>query len=142
VFRRRRFFQGRRIRGAGVKDVTWFEPSGQEMTDRVWNSHFVRALMVCLEGDAIDEMDLDGNRIVGDTFLLLWNAHEGAIWFTLPAHPAEAPWERVLDTGEARLGGWGRTVTSLGDRYRLRGRSIAVLRARRGNSAQGDEYVG
>src|SRR5262249_4370397 len=33
VFRRRQFFQGRSIRGADVKDLTWFEPNGQEMTD-------------------------------------------------------------------------------------------------------------
>src|SRR6478609_6126140 len=33
VFRRRRFFQGRRIRGAEVKDLYWLRPDGKEMTD-------------------------------------------------------------------------------------------------------------
>ena len=28
VFRRRRFFQGRPIRGSGVKDIAWLTPEG------------------------------------------------------------------------------------------------------------------
>src|SRR4029077_15565130 len=31
VLRRRKFFQGRKIRGAEVKDVTWFDPSEKEI---------------------------------------------------------------------------------------------------------------
>ena len=34
VFRRTKFFQGRRIRGAaGVKDIMWLDVDGTEMTD-------------------------------------------------------------------------------------------------------------
>src|SRR5262249_34918984 len=33
VFQRRHFFQGRAIRGADIKDISWFNPAGQEMTD-------------------------------------------------------------------------------------------------------------
>ena len=36
VLRRRRFFQGRRIRGSTVKDLTWLAPGGAEMTDAEW----------------------------------------------------------------------------------------------------------
>jgi isoamylase len=126
VFRRRQFFQGRRIRGAEVKDLTWFEPSGQEMTDEAWNKSTVRALMVQLAGDAIEEADTHGNPIVDDTFLLLMNAQEEPLTFTLPVHDRKARWERILDTGEAR---WGRKAGVHGHRYRLRGRSLAVLRA-------------
>ena len=32
VFRRRKFFLGRPIRGEGILDISWFEPSGEEMT--------------------------------------------------------------------------------------------------------------
>ena len=38
VFRRRRFFQGRRIRGSAVKDLSWLQPDGAEMTDEEWNN--------------------------------------------------------------------------------------------------------
>ena len=38
VLRRRKFFQGRSIRGADVNDIAWLDPSGREMTDDAWNS--------------------------------------------------------------------------------------------------------
>ena len=44
VLRRRRFFQGRRIRGSEVKDLAWFRPDGKEMTDEDWNKGYVRCL--------------------------------------------------------------------------------------------------
>jgi isoamylase len=128
VFRRRNFFQGRRIRGAEVKDLTWFEPNGQEMTDQAWDARAVRTLMVRLGGDSIDEVDRRGERIVDDTFLLLLNAHRHGITFTLPTDHEELRWERILDTGDVH---WGRSATPRGKRYRLRGRSMAVLRAQR-----------
>ena len=31
VLRRRRFFQGRRLRGAEVKDIMWLTPDGREI---------------------------------------------------------------------------------------------------------------
>src|SRR5438093_1499589 len=33
VFRRPKFFQGRRIRGSEIRDVMWFNPGGSEMSD-------------------------------------------------------------------------------------------------------------
>ena len=38
VLRRRHFFQGRQIRGSGVRDIMWLSRSGQEMTDAEWNA--------------------------------------------------------------------------------------------------------
>ncbi len=133
VFRRRQFFQGRRIRGTDVKDLTWLEPSGQEMTDQAWDADFSRSLMVRLSGDSIDETDAQGEPIVDDTFLLLLNAHEDPVTFTVPAAPHAGKWERLLDTSEAD---WARSTTPRGNRYRLRGRSMALLRAPRSNTAR------
>ncbi|MFN3925714.1 MAG: glycogen debranching enzyme, partial [Pseudarthrobacter sp.] len=67
VLRRRRFFQERQIRGAQVKDISWFEPSGAEMTNKAWGAHFVRALGVRLAGDMMDEVDHRGEQVTGDT---------------------------------------------------------------------------
>jgi glycogen operon protein len=127
VFRRRNFFQGRRIRGAEVKDLTWFEPAGQEMTDETWNADFIRSLMVRLDGESMDETDEEGHRLVDDTFLLLMNADRDAVQFTLPAHRLELPWVRVLDTSESD---WGRTAVLRGNRYRVRSWSMVVFRSR------------
>jgi isoamylase len=127
VFRRRTFFQGRAIRGAQVKDLTWLDPLGNEMTDEAWNAGFVKALMVRLAGDAIEEIDERGRRIVDDTFVLLLNAGDEAIAFHLPSHLPSVTWERVLDTAELD---WDRPSLLRGDRYRLRSRALAVLRER------------
>jgi isoamylase len=128
VFRRRKFFQGRRIRGAEVQDLTWFDASGAEMTDQGWEAESVRCLMVRLGGDSIDETDARGDRITDDTFVLLLNAHAETVTFTLPAHRAGLRWERVLDTGELH---WSRSRPLRGRRYRVRGRALALFRARR-----------
>ena len=75
VFRRRRFFQGRRIRGAEVKDLYWLRPDGKEMTDDDWAQGYVRCLGVRLAGDAMDEKDSKGRPLQDETFLVLLNAH-------------------------------------------------------------------
>jgi glycogen operon protein len=125
VLRRRRFFQGRAIRGAGVKDLAWFDAAGQEMTDEKWNAPHVGCLGVRLAGDAIDERDERGNPIVDDTLLLLLNAQSGPIPFTLPGTPAGGAWVTVLDT--ARPSEMPRRFRGA-DAYPLEPRSLAVLR--------------
>ena len=125
VFHRRRFFQGRRIRGADVEDVSWFEPSGQEMGDNAWDEHFVRALMVRLAGESMDEVDARGERVVDDTFVVLFNADANTMTFTLPSHRPGLQWERVLDTSAPD---WHRPRLLRSMRYRLHGRSLAVFR--------------
>ncbi len=102
VLRRRKFFQGRRIRGSDVKDLTWYRPDGQEMTDAEWDDAETRALGLRLAGDAIDEQDEYGNRVLGDTLLILLNAHETLVPFRLPrfTHRSSAVWQVMIDTAQ------------------------------------------
>src|SRR5216110_2761701 len=53
VFRRPKFFQGWRVPGGEVKDVMWFNPGGNEMSEKEWNSPFARCLGMLISGDAI-----------------------------------------------------------------------------------------
>ncbi|MBI4459633.1 MAG: glycogen debranching protein GlgX [Acidobacteria bacterium] len=125
VLRRRKFFQGRKIRGVGVKDISWFEPSGKEMDDTAWSSDFVRSLGVLLYGDQIGETDEEGNPLVGDSLFILLNAHYETIRFVLPALQLSGQWERLFDTADAH---WGRRHFLRTPSYRVRSRSVAVLR--------------
>ena len=127
VFHRRRFFQGRRIEGSEVKDLSWFRPDGKEMTEEEWTNGFTRCLGLRLAGDAIEEVDQAGEPIRDDTFLLLLNAHHEPLDFVLPAHRARVRWELVLDTRD-----WvpGPRAFRAGDQYPLEARSLAVLRLR------------
>jgi glycogen operon protein len=127
VFQRRKFFQGRAIHGEGIQDISWFEPSGQEMTEEAWNTEYARCLGVRLAGDLIGEMDERGETIVGDTILLLLNAHHEAVPFTLPTTREGELWERLLDTADHQ----GMPLTcSGGQEYQLQGRAMAVMRIR------------
>ena len=127
VFQRRKFFQDRAIHGAGIQDISWLEPSGQEMTEEAWNTGYTRCLGVRLAGDLIGEVDERGEDIVGDTMLLLLNAHYEAVPFTLPATWEGELWERLLDTADPQSLPLACTG---GQQYKLQGRAMAVLRVR------------
>ena len=99
VFRRPKFFQGRRIRGSEIRDVMWFNPGGNEMSDEEWMSPFVRCIGVLLSGDTIDVLNFEGEPIRDETFLLLINAHHEPISFVLPGEE-HLEWRLVLDTAE------------------------------------------
>ena len=121
---RRKYFQGRSIRGADVKDIYWLDPSGREMTDVAWNAPFVRSLGVLMVGNAIDDIDERGYQVSGDTLLILLNAHFECVPFVLPAAGDGHEWVRVLDTieaqpHEARFAG--------GTKYSLQGRTLALF---------------
>lgn len=125
VFRRRTFFQGRKIRGADVKDLMWFRPDGQEMTDVAWDTEHTHALMVRFGGDSIEEVDDDGDTIVDDSFLVLLNAGRDTVNFTLPELREGEAWERVLDTGRLEF---ARRASRRGGQARARGHSVLVYR--------------
>ena len=130
VFRRRRFFQGRRIRGAEVKDLSWHRPDGKEMTDEDWAQGYVRCLGVRLAGDAIEEKDSKGRPILDETFLILLNAHHEPRSFTLPAHKRGVRWQPVLDTAVSPDNERLVTLVKGGFHYDLEARSLVVLRLR------------
>jgi isoamylase len=127
VFQRRKFLQGRAIRGTDIKDISWFGPDGHEMLDEAWNAGFVKCLGVRLAGDLIGDVDDRGEPLAGDTLLMLFNAHHESLPFALPTARAEDQWERLLDSSEDAE---NRAVWAPGDDYPLRARSIAVLRTR------------
>src|SRR5438445_6393054 len=99
VFRRPKFFQGRRIRGSEIRDVMWFNPGGSEMSEEEWTSPFVRCLGMLLSGDTMDVLTFEGEPIRDDTFLLLINAHYEPILFVLPGQE-HIEWQLILDTME------------------------------------------
>jgi len=123
VFRRRRFFQGRPIRGA--VDIAWFKPDARQMTDQDWNSRHARSLGVFLNGKAIPGHDEHGQPISDDSFLLLFNGHSRAVYWTLPKEFGGA-WRLVLDTDKAEPEAEPRDVP---ERVITRARTVVVLRS-------------
>ena len=125
VFQRRRFFKGRPIRG--VKDISWLAPSGEEMDEAAWDAGYVQCIGVRLAGDLIDDLDEDGDRIVGETILILLNAYHEPVPFTLPVHQEDRHWECMVDTDDPSAEVCFHEGQEV---YDLQGRSVVVFRLR------------
>ncbi len=128
VFHRRRFFQGKAIRGSEVKDIAWFGADGKEMGDEDWTKGFL-TLGIRLAGDAIEEMDVMGNPIADNSFFLLLNAHFEPVPFTLPAHKKGVSWEILFDTAQIHSRNSSKALRA-GQTYNLEGRAMALMRLR------------
>ncbi len=126
VFRRRNFFQGRAIKGAGIKDILWLRPDGREMTDEEWNQEHARTLGMFLSGSAVDEVDDRGQAITDENFLLLMNAHHEEVPFLLPTAASEMRWVALIDTSCQTSRSPG-VQYEAGTAYSLHARSLALL---------------
>ncbi len=123
VFRRRRWFKGRPVRGAGVSDIAWFRPDGGEMSEEDWQQPHAKSFGVFLNGDALRDRDDDGKPIRDDSFLLLFNAHHEALTFTTPAEKFGVRWKVEMDTA-----GTHESASVAGDApLEVAARSVVVL---------------
>ncbi len=122
VLQRKRFFKGGAIRGANIKDVSFLEPSGEEMNDQAWDTPYIRCLGMRL---ANDESEREINEPVGDTLLLLLNAHHEPIPFTLPKATGQQEWQALIDTADPKK---EPTIFKPDTAYSLQGRSLVLLR--------------
>ena len=68
------------------------------MTDDDWEKGFARAVGVFFNGQAIATVDAYGGRIVDDDFLVLLNASDAAIDWTIPDKQFGREWHVELDT--------------------------------------------
>jgi isoamylase len=109
--RRRKFFQDRPIDpmhrkdrdvgGRHLKDIAWYRPDGQEMTDEEWHLGWVRCLGFQLSGRMLEQINDVGQPVVDDTFLLCLNPHHEPIKFYMPDNGNQAQWALVMDTRTA-----------------------------------------
>ncbi|WP_082983083.1 glycogen debranching protein GlgX [Mycobacterium sp. 1423905.2] len=127
VFRRRRFLKGQPIRsGAEVRDIAWLTPAGKEMTAEDWDNDFGKSIAVFLNGEALHERDRRGERVVDDSFLLCFNAHEHEVNFVMPHDDYARQWTVELDTTSPT--GAAELVVNDSDEIVLPARSLLVLR--------------
>ncbi|HSJ72103.1 MAG TPA: glycogen debranching protein GlgX [Acidimicrobiia bacterium] len=96
VFRRRRWFEGRSVRGSDHNDITWYKPDGQTMSPDDWRRGYAKSLAVYLNGKAIPTLDAQGMPVIDDSFLVLFNAHDDAVRFVMPSDLVDLEWEIVL----------------------------------------------
>jgi len=127
VFHRRRWFLGAPIRGSEARDIGWMRPDGGEMSEEDWRRSDAKSLGVFLNGRGIPSLDERGERVVDDSFYLLFNAGQETLEMRLPDRPHWGQrWGTVLDTARPRMLG-GEEEYGPGDAVRVEGRSVVVL---------------
>jgi glycogen operon protein len=122
AFRRRRWFEGRSIRGSEIHhDIGWFRPDGSAMSDEDWRAAFAKAMGVYLNGSGIASTD---------DYVIL-NASESNEEFHLPSEFSDQLWDLVIDTESGLVDpeGGGQRLAP-GTAIDACGRSLRVYRTR------------
>ena len=131
IFRRPKYFQGRRIVGDQIKDLMWFNTDGSEMTKEHWQSAN-RCVAMLLSGDALDVRDPQGEPVRDDTFVFLFNAYHEQVNFALPGKES-VHWQPFLNTYEESGFPQEAPLSSSGDDFPVEGRSLCILRLVKGS---------
>ncbi len=127
VLRRNRFLTGQYVEEVGVKDVTWINANGSEMTSEQWQDGRMACFGMLLDGRAqatgIRKSSKDA------TLLLVINSHSDLVKFTLPECYGGMQWSLLVDTNIADSSEKG--TFDPGDKYDVTARSLLlfVLRA-------------
>jgi glycogen operon protein len=123
ILRRGRFFTGDYNEELGVKDVTWMNPNGSEMTMEDWSDGLMRCFGMMMDGRA----QPTGIHRRGDdvTVLMVVNSHHDLVVFKLPECPGGCEWVRLVDTNlddDAE-----EAVFACGAEYDVTGRSLLAF---------------
>ncbi|MBI4013835.1 MAG: glycogen debranching protein GlgX [Candidatus Rokubacteria bacterium] len=127
---RRKFFLGRPICAAGVKDLAWLRPDGAELGEADWRAGTLRAFGFRLCGEAMDDVNERGEPITGETLLVLMNPEPEPVDFVLPSPEPGVGWMVLVDT--ARPGAPDpEPLHTQGTRLGLAPHALRLLRALR-----------
>jgi isoamylase len=123
MLRRGTFLHGTFDEELGVKDVAWITPAGTEFEQENWDDSDARCFGMLLDGRA----QSTGIRRAGTdaTMLIVMNAHDDVVNFTLPAANGGLRWRCVIDTN---LPNREKLVPfDFGTQYMATGRSFLVF---------------
>jgi len=109
-----------------VRDIGWFTPDGKEMAEENWGQGFAKSIGVFLNGEAIPSPNSRGERILDDSFYLIFNAHYEPLAFTLPEKKWGRKWQKVFATHEPEFLK-GDKELGPGRQIRVPARSLTVL---------------
>lgn len=123
VFQRSSFFR-KPMEADSSHDIHWLTPAAVPMTKADWEAGFAKCVGVLLDSGMRDEVDAHNEPIVGQQVLLLINASEIDLPFTLPDLPEGSYWDAVLDTYLPKRTSKVQERDAI---YQLKSRSFVVL---------------
>jgi isoamylase len=100
VFCRPRWFQGKKVKGTGVKDIAWFLPEGNEMTASHWNQDFAKSMAIFINGRGLNARSSTGELMLDDSFYVIFNSSRYSLQYKVPPEEYASHWRKVLDTTE------------------------------------------
>ncbi|MEO0646063.1 MAG: glycogen debranching protein GlgX [Cyanobacteria bacterium J06650_10] len=100
IFSRHQWFFGREIHGSGVVDIGWFHTDGTTISDTEWHDSSIQAISIFLNGAEIPNLDSRGQRILDDSFLLLFNPSAESLSCKIPESIETKHWQIILDTSD------------------------------------------
>jgi isoamylase len=127
TFCRKQWFKGQLNSTTGVKDIEWFLPEGVEMNDDHWKTAFAKSMAVFLDGRDLCMVDPKGEKIIGDSFYIIFNAHNEPVDFKLPKEVYAKDWIKILDTSNVKEED-DKTVLMPESMIKINGRSIVLFR--------------
>jgi glycogen operon protein len=98
------------------------------MTEEDWESGFAKSVAVYLNGQGIPDLDVRGQRVTDDSFVLCFNAHYEPIEFTLPAKEFGATWVPVIYTADTAIAEESKPVAAAAT-VSIGARAVMVLQA-------------
>jgi isoamylase len=123
ILRRNRFLTGQYVEEVGVKDVTWINANGGEMTSEHWHDGGMSCFGMLLDGRAqatgIRKSSADA------TLLVVINGHNDLVEFTLPECYGGMQWSLLVDTNIADCSEKG--MFDPGDKYGVTGRCLLLF---------------
>jgi isoamylase len=111
---------------------------GTEMSEKDWDTAYVRSMGMFLNGNGIRQRDARGVEMTDEDFLIYFNADDNDVEFTLPSAQVEPSWDVVVDTA-------GRSADSgdhpAGTKLTVSAKSLVVLRAHIAPEVEPDHSV-
>ena len=123
ILRRGRFLTAQWNEELQVKDVTWINAAGSEMTTEHWHDPHMRCFAMLLDGRG---QATGIKRQAGDASLLLvMNAYHDVVKFTLPELVGGSRWLCMLDTNQPERS--DTPAFDVGQPYDVTGRSFLLF---------------
>jgi glycogen operon protein len=127
AFSRKNWFKGEPVKGDGIEDIAWFQPDGSKMTAEHWNQDFAKSIAVFLNGQGLHAVNSEGEKVVDDSFYIIFNASEQTIEYKLPDEHYAKDWRITFDTARYSQEE-GKQLYKANEKIKVDGRSVILLK--------------
>jgi isoamylase len=97
------------------------------MNEAQWREGSIKTIAIFLNGEAIDTVNHRGERILDDSFFMLFNTDSKVLEFVIPPELRQWEWRMIIDTTKPRFIRRGQHYHNQ-QTIRVEGRSFVMLK--------------